>query len=95
MKDTNMMGDQQKIQFEDEPQRPRSRHPETPKIIRIVINHSGGLIKNKKQASYVLVGFAVFAIVVSVFLLFGSGENVPEKYRYDPETAPPDVNDFE
>lgn len=43
------------------------------KMIRLVIKHSGGLIKDGKQASFVLLGFAVAAIIVSIFLFFGRG----------------------
>ncbi|MBU6431372.1 MAG: hypothetical protein KGJ58_00230 [Patescibacteria group bacterium] len=37
------------------------------------IDHSGGLIKDAKQASYVLLGFALAAVIVSLVLSFGGG----------------------
>ena len=50
-----------------------SRHG-TPKIIQWIIEHSGGLIKNEKQAAYVLIGLAVLAIIVSLILFSGGGK---------------------
>ena len=47
--------------------------PGTPKIIQWIIKYSGGLIKNEKQAAYVLMGFAALAIIVSL-VLFSGGE---------------------
>ncbi|NCS68189.1 hypothetical protein GW777_07500 [Candidatus Peregrinibacteria bacterium] len=64
-----------KIVFEGEEfQRPRqSFQTSTPKIVQWVIKYSGGLIKDEKQANYVLIGFVVLAIIVSLFLIFGGG----------------------
>jgi len=48
---------------------------QTPKIIQWVIKYSGGYIKDKKQASYVLIGFVALVIIISLFFIFsGSGE---------------------
>lgn len=46
---------------------------DTPKIVKIVMKYSGGAIKDEKQASYALFGFVVLAILVSLFLFFGTG----------------------
>jgi len=46
---------------------------ETPKIVQWVIKYSGGLVKDKKQAQYVLLGFVVVVIIISLFLIFGGG----------------------
>lgn len=43
---------------------------ETPKIVKLVINYSGGLIKDEKQANYVLTGLVLVAIIISLFLFF-------------------------
>jgi len=48
--------------------------PGTPKIIQWTIKYSGGLIKSEKQANYVLIGFVVAAIIISLFLVFGGGD---------------------
>jgi len=67
--------------------------PGTPKIIRWVIKYSGGLVKDEKQASYVLIGLAVVAIIVSLFLIFGGGEKqeifTPEAEAPAEEVMPP------
>jgi len=51
--------------------------PNTPKIIQWVIKYSGGLIKDEKQAYYVLIGFITIAIIISLFLVFGYNSNQP------------------
>ncbi len=58
----------------DEFQRPRqSFQTPTPKIVQWVITYSGGAIKDERQANYVLLGFVVLAIIISLFLFFGGG----------------------
>lgn len=47
--------------------------PGTPKIIQWVIKYSGGLIKNEKQASYLILGFVILAIIISLSLIFRGG----------------------
>ncbi|MBU6431614.1 hypothetical protein KGQ29_04585 [Patescibacteria group bacterium] len=51
----------------------RDSSADTPKIIRLVIRYSGGLIKDGKQASFVLLGFAAVAIIISAVLLLDAG----------------------
>jgi len=46
-------------------------HPGMPQVIKWTIKYSGGIIKNEKQASYVILGFVVLAIIISLFLIFG------------------------
>jgi hypothetical protein len=38
-----------------------------------VINHSGGLIRNEKQANYILMGIVVLAAFIMSVLLFSNG----------------------
>lgn len=45
---------------------------ETSALIQWVIRHSGGLIQDERQASYVLLGFAALAVIVSLALIFGA-----------------------
>jgi len=67
----------------------------TPNILQWVIKYSGGVVKDEKQASYVLIGFVVVAIVVSLFLFFGGRESKakfeapPGQKIIYPENAPP------
>ena len=53
--------------------------PGTPKIIQWTIKYSGGLIKNEKQANYVLIGFVVAAIIISLVLVFGGGKSATQE----------------
>ena len=56
----------------EEPAPAQIFYPGTPKIVQWLIKHSGGLIKDESQASYVLIGFAAAGIIVSLFLFFGA-----------------------
>lgn len=73
---------------------PRSYYPRTPKIIQWVMRYSGGLVKDEKQAIYVLLGFVAVAIIVSLFLIFsvGGGPHIPlprgAKIIYPPNEPP-------
>jgi len=63
--------------------------PTAPKIIRWLIKYSGGLIRNEKQAAYVIFGFIVFVVIISLFLIFGrGGESEREKTFTPPAEAP-------
>ncbi len=79
-----------RIKFEGEEfQRTRqSFQTPTPKIIEWVIKYSGGAVKNEKQANYVLIGFVMVAIVVSLFLIFsnsgGGARPLPYEQTYKP-----------
>ncbi len=45
----------------------------TPKIIAWVVRNSGGYIKDGRQAAYVLVGFVVLSLIISLFLFTSGG----------------------
>jgi hypothetical protein len=47
---------------------------ETPKIIKLVMKYSGGAIKEERQAEYVLLGFMILAIAISLYLFLGGGQ---------------------
>ena len=61
----------------DEYRASRSYSPGTPKMIQWVIKYSGGLIKDEKQAYYVLIGFVAVAIVIVSLVIFGGGSKIP------------------
>ncbi|MEK7081087.1 MAG: hypothetical protein AAB902_01740, partial [Patescibacteria group bacterium] len=72
-----------------------SKTSNIPKIVQLVIKCSGGVIKEEKQAKYVLLGFVVVAIIISLFLVFRGGGSkakieapAGQKVIY-PENAPP------
>lgn len=44
----------------------------TPKMVQKVIKWSGGAIKEQKQAEYILLGFVVVAIGISLFLFINT-----------------------
>ena len=66
------------------------RETTTPKIIKLVTKYSGGAVKDERQAEYVLLGFVVVAIIVSLFLFFGNSTSsdlekiIPKKPYIDP-----------
>ncbi len=62
----------QKVEFEEFRQPSQSFQTPTPKITEWVMKHSGGMIKDEKQANYVLIGFVVVAIVLTFILLSNS-----------------------
>lgn len=81
------------LKFEDNSWRAIKYYREItpPKMIEWVMKLSGGLIKETRQAEYVLLGFVIVAVVASLFLLFGripAGQSLEEKF-------PPDSSVFE
>lgn len=78
--------EQPKIVFEGEEfqHSARSFQTPTPKIVEWVIKYSGGYVKDEQQASYALIGFVMLAIIVSLFLFFGSGSS-----SYNEKIIPP------
>ena len=56
-----------------------------PKMVKGVIKLSGGAIKNQKQAEWLLFGFVVVAVGVSVWLFFFGGNNVKKVPPLTPE----------
>jgi hypothetical protein len=50
----------------------------TPKMVKMVMKSSGGIIKNQKQAEWILFGFVVVAMGVSIYLFFGATGNPPQ-----------------
>ncbi|MCX6731430.1 MAG: hypothetical protein NTX55_00335 [Candidatus Parcubacteria bacterium] len=63
------------VQFQEQWQ-PQQRVPKKgwgEKLAGLLVKYSGGLIKDETQASYVILGFVVVAIIISLFLVFGGG----------------------
>jgi len=71
-------GDQSRgVKFEEEqlPQTASFSQEQAPKVVQWVIRSSGGYIKSEVQASYVLIGFVVIALIVSFLLVMSTGSN--------------------
>jgi len=41
------------------------------RIVKLVMRYSGGIVKNEKQANYILLVFVVLAIITSLLLISG------------------------
>lgn len=65
--------------------------PGITKINRWLIKHSGGLIKNEKQAGYFLMTLAILLISISIILSFNAlnGPKIPSKALEQPEYGLP------
>lgn len=69
------------IKFEEDKwrQSPQSFADENPKMIQLVMKYSGGAVKDRRQAEYVLFGLSVLMIIISLFLFFGGRLSYQEK----------------
>ena len=57
---------------------------ETPKIVQWVIKYSGGLVKDNRQADYVLLGLVGLFLVITIILFsnaFSGPSKTPAGYR--------------
>lgn len=55
-------------------------------ITQMLIQYSGGRIKNEQQATYILIAFIVVSCVITLFLFFGDSDSPVEK-NIDPLTG--------
>jgi len=82
------------VQFDTDKYRMPRYKAEPPKVVQWVLKYSGGLVKDQRQAQYVLLGFAALAIIISLVLFFGGGggPNIPlppgAKIIYSPGEPP-------
>ena len=69
------------IEFQEEKSEQSSQYlqPQTPKIIQWFIKYSGGLIKDEKQANYVIWGLIGLFSVITIILFYSalSGPSKP------------------
>lgn len=57
-------------------------------IIQWAIKYSGGLIKNERQASYVILGFIILVIIISLCLIFTERETASfQGTEYNPSSG--------
>lgn len=52
------------------------KETDTPKVVKLTMKWSGGAIKSKRQAEYVLFAFVIIAMAVSFYLFFRRGSRV-------------------
>lgn len=84
------------IQFKKELEKPQQfvlQKSWGEKLAEFLVKYSGGLIKNEKQASYVILGFVALAIIISLYLFFGGGKTEtktpsPENFINKPQFLP-------
>ena len=63
---------------------------ETSGLMGWIITHSGGAVKNEKQASILLLVFSAVMIIVALFLVFrGGGPELPSQEEIDRATPRP------
>ncbi len=72
--------------------RPRSTSAHSPSMLRWLMDISGGLLKNERQASYALAAIAAVAIVVSFYSIFSSGVKIPKEALVHPEYGLPEAD---
>ena len=48
-----------------------SKTSEAPKMVQLIMKWSG--VKEEKQAEYILLGFVIIAVIISLFLVLGGG----------------------
>lgn len=89
--------EQTEVRFENESfGRPiQSLKIQTPRMVQWIIKFSNGYIKNEKQATYILIGFIVIAVIItSLFVLTNKRDKAELKAPFGykiiyPENAPP------
>ncbi|MDP9248942.1 MAG: hypothetical protein M3M85_00290 [bacterium] len=62
---------------------PANQKAESPKMIILAMKHSGGLIKDERQAEYALLGFAIICIIISLLFFFPSGDAEQTEERFE------------
>lgn len=84
-----------KQKTENIPKRVKVGKSDTPRMVRFVIKYSGGLIKDQKQAEYVLLGITLLFFLISGYLFFGGNlksktlpiMKLPDQSQFIPHTT--------
>lgn len=61
----------------------------TPRMVKLVMKYSGGAIKKERQAEYILFGFVVIAVAISIYLFLSTGKPRPSATPEDLFLTPP------
>ncbi len=65
-------------------------HNNTSRITNLIINYSGGLIKDEKQAQYLLLIISILAIITSLFFILGTKDSKQQPVK--PMVYAPTIN---
>ncbi len=85
--------DNTKIQFEEPEYHITEQSAQNNLFVNFLIKT--GLVKNEKQAMYVLFGvIGVCVLIIIFFISKSSNTNITEKNIFNPETAAPDISDI-
>ena len=77
------------LKFKDEQEKSSSGYLGKSKLIKWTIQFSGGLIKNKRQATFLILIFVALAVLFSLFLIFNNRVfNIGEKPPTDQPVRP-------
>lgn len=72
------------VEFQkDQTEYSHSSKSKTPKIIRWVVESSGGSI-GEKQASFIIIVIAIMVITISLTVIFNSGPDIPKEALENP-----------
>lgn len=66
------------VQFDIDQVQRTSFNPKRSIFVRLVTNYSGGLIKDERQANFVLLVFSIITLTLSLFLFFRDS-GLPQK----------------
>ena len=61
-------------------------------MVQWVIKYSCGMVKDEKQANYVLIGFVVIVVVILLYLISGMGIDIPQEALKNPEYGLPEMD---
>lgn len=76
------------VQFDIDNEPRAGEQTKTPAMVKLVTKLSMGLIKDERQANYVLLGFAITAFVISFLLFSGGTVNTPPSGIPMPQIVP-------
>jgi multidrug efflux pump subunit AcrB len=65
-----------------------SKNPDVPKMVNLVIKSSGGAVKDRRQAEWILFAVVCFIVLISIVILFRSTYVAPAA----PTALPSDYN---
>lgn len=87
MEDLNDISEK-KVEFENqwEQMNKNFNQKKASKIVELTMRYSGGIIKNERQASYLILTISILITVISLFSIFADDRvpNIPPPANYPP-----------